>query len=65
VRRDPNITGTVVMERHLTGDLKPSAKNLRYFIEHNAIARNALKVVGVLGVTMVMAGLCYISLIPN
>lgn len=56
VRKDPNITGTVHMERHLTGDLKPTAKNLRYVIEHNAVARNALKIVGVLGVTMVMAG---------
>lgn len=58
VRRDPNVTGTIHMERHLTGELKPTAKNLRYFIEHNAIARNALKVIGVLGVTMVMAGTC-------
>ncbi len=59
VRRDPNVMGTVQIERHLTGDLKPAAKNLRSFIEHNAIARNALKVVGVLGVTMVMAGMLY------
>ncbi len=58
VRRDPNINGTVHMERYLTGELKPTAKNLRYFIEHNKIARNALKVIGVLGVTMVMAGTC-------
>jgi KUP system potassium uptake protein len=58
VRKNPNITGTVHMERHLTGELKPTAKNLRHVIEHNAIARNALKVVGVLGVTMVMAGKC-------
>jgi KUP system potassium uptake protein len=56
VRRDPNITGTVYMERHLTGEMKPTAKTLRSFIEHNKIARNALKVIGVLGVTMVMAG---------
>jgi KUP system potassium uptake protein len=56
VRRDPNITGTVHMERYLTGEMKPTAKNLRNFIEHNKIARNALKVIGVLGVTMVMAG---------
>jgi KUP system potassium uptake protein len=56
VRNDPNVAGTVKMERHLTGDLKPTAKGLRSFIEHSRIARTLLKVIGVLGVSMVMAG---------
>jgi KUP system potassium uptake protein len=56
VKRDPNVTGVLKMDRHLTGELKPTAKNLRSFIEHSTIARGALKVIGVLGVSMVMAG---------
>jgi len=56
VKRDPNVAGTIKIERYLTGEMKPTAKNLRSFLEHSAIARNALKVVGVLGVSMVMAG---------
>lgn len=57
VRRDPNVAGTVKMERHLTGDMKPAAKSLRSLLEHSSIARNILKVIGVLGVSMVMAGM--------
>jgi KUP system potassium uptake protein len=55
VRCDPNVAGTVKLERHLTGDLKPMNKGLRNFIEKSRIARVALKVLGVLGVSMVMA----------
>ncbi|KAK9367917.1 potassium transporter-domain-containing protein [Lipomyces kononenkoae] len=55
VRRDPNTAGTVKMERYLTGDMKLAGKNLRSFIEHSRVARTALKVIGVLGVSMVMA----------
>ena len=43
------------LERHLTGDLKPMNKGLRNFIEKSRIARAALKILGVLGVSMVMA----------
>ena len=54
VRRDPNVAGTFKMERQMTGDMKPTAKTLRSFIEQSRIAKAALKVVGVLGVSMVM-----------
>ncbi len=54
VRRDPNVAGTVQMERYLTNDLKPMNKGVRNFIERYAAARIALKVFGVLGVSMVM-----------
>lgn len=57
VRKDPNIAGTVKLERHLTGDLKPAAKTVRSFIENSRFARTFLKVIGVLGVSMVMAGM--------
>ncbi|KAK9372535.1 potassium transporter-domain-containing protein [Lipomyces chichibuensis] len=55
VRRDPNSAGTVKMERYLTNEMKPAGKNIRSFIEHSSIARTALKVIGVLGVSLVMA----------
>jgi KUP system potassium uptake protein len=55
VRRDPNFTSTVKMDRHLTGDLKPVNKGIRTFIENSRLARIALKIFGVLGVSMVMA----------
>jgi hypothetical protein len=44
------------MERHLTGEINPTAKNLRSFIEHLMVAKVALKVVAAVGVSMVMAG---------
>ncbi|KAK9384330.1 potassium transporter, partial [Lipomyces mesembrius] len=55
VRRDPNIAGTVKMERYLTSEMKPAGKSIRSFIEHSRIAQTALKVIGVLGVSLVMA----------
>jgi KUP system potassium uptake protein len=42
------------MERHLTNDLKPMNKGVRNFIERYMAARIALKIFGVLGVSMVM-----------
>ncbi|KAH6681627.1 putative potassium transporter 5 [Halenospora varia] len=55
VRRDPNISGTVKMERHLTNDLKPVNKGVRDWIEKSAAARVVLKILGVVGVSMVMS----------
>ena len=52
VRRDPN--GSLRMERYLTDDLKPVNKGVRNFIEKSRLARFGLKMLGVLGVTMVM-----------
>jgi len=46
--------GTVKLERHLTGDLKPMNKGVRTFIENSKVARVVLKILGVLGVAMVM-----------
>jgi KUP system potassium uptake protein len=42
------------MERHLTNDLNPMNQGVRNFIERYAAARVALKIFGVLGVSMVM-----------
>lgn len=55
VRRDPNVAGTVKLDRHLTGELKPMNKGVRSFIENSKLARVVLKILGVLGVAMVMA----------
>ncbi len=56
VRRDPNTgLGQVKLERHMTNDLKPMNNGVRNFIEKSAVARASLKILGVLGVAMVMA----------
>jgi KUP system potassium uptake protein len=55
---DPN-TKTLAdgprMERYLSGDLKPVNRGVRYFVEHSGAVKFLLKLVGVLGVSMVMA----------
>ena len=45
------------MERVLTGELKPSSKHTRNFIERTAFMKVFLKTVGVLGVSLVMSGM--------
>ncbi|TVY88032.1 Potassium transporter [Lachnellula willkommii] len=55
VRRDPNVSGAVKMERHLTNDLKPVNRRVRDFIEKSKAAQVILKIFGVLGVSMVMS----------
>ncbi|KPM46354.1 Potassium transporter 5 [Neonectria ditissima] len=52
VRGDPNVAG---LERHHTRELKPGGRSLRDFLERSPAAQFALKVVGVLGVSLVMA----------
>jgi KUP system potassium uptake protein len=42
------------MERYLTNDLKPMNRGVRTFIEKSMAVRIALKIFGVLGVSMVM-----------
>ncbi|KAF7555244.1 hypothetical protein G7Z17_g2309 [Cylindrodendrum hubeiense] len=55
VKGDSNMDDTVPMERYLTGELKPGGKSLRKFLENSAGAQFALKAIGVLGVSLVMA----------
>jgi KUP system potassium uptake protein len=55
-RRDPTISGTLQMRRHDTGDMKPAAKSVRSFIERSGFVKVLLQVIGVLGVSMIMAG---------
>lgn len=45
------------MERVKTGELKPSSKHTRNFMERNASMKVFLKIIGVLGVSLVMSGM--------
>ena len=56
MRRDPREERGIKMERALTGELKPSSKHTRNFVERNAFMKVFLKIVGVLGVSLVMSG---------
>lgn len=55
VEKDPNQSGTVKMERYITGELKPANMGVRNFIEKSGAARVTLKILGVVGVSMVIA----------
>jgi KUP system potassium uptake protein len=55
VYRDPNLSRTVPLDRHHTNDMKPVSKSVRNVLESSRAAQFGLKVVGVLGVSMVMA----------
>ncbi len=53
--RGPNLCDTVKMERYMTNDMRPSGRSVRTWIERSRGIQFLLKVVGVLGVSMVMA----------
>ncbi|KAK3942799.1 potassium transporter 5 [Diplogelasinospora grovesii] len=53
--RDPMVAVGVQMERHQTGDMRPVGRNLRSFLENSRTCKFMLKLIGVLGVSMVMA----------
>ncbi|CRJ96184.1 Potassium transporter 5 like protein [Verticillium longisporum] len=53
--RDPREEVTVRMERTLTQDVRPMSRNIRKVVESSTIIRNFLKVLGALGVAMVIA----------
>ncbi len=53
--RDPTEERLIKMERYLTGDMRPAGRGLRSFLENSPIAKFSLKVIGVLGVSMIMA----------
>lgn len=45
----------IKMERRLTSELRPSGRTLRSGMEHSRIAKTTLKIIGVLGVSLVMS----------
>ncbi|KAK9312686.1 potassium transporter [Lipomyces starkeyi] len=53
--RDPKTVSTVKMERYLTADMKYSNRKARSTIENSRFAQRLLKVLAVLGVSMIMA----------
>lgn len=55
VRRDPREERTIKMERVMTNELKTGSKSARNFMERSAFMKALLKVVGVLGVSLVMS----------
>lgn len=56
VRRDPREERAIKMERVMTGELKSSSKHARNFLERSPFMKIFLKIVGVLGVSLVMSG---------
>ncbi|KAF6225912.1 hypothetical protein HO173_012684 [Letharia columbiana] len=55
VRRDPREERGIKMERVKTNELSPGSKSARNFMERSAFMKALLKVVGVLGVSLVMS----------
>ncbi|KAL7917202.1 potassium transporter domain-containing protein [Trichoderma austrokoningii] len=53
--RDPREAAMIRLERYCTNDLKPGGKSLRSFLESSKVCQIMLQLVGVLGVSMVMA----------
>ena len=56
MRRDPREERTIKMERVKSNELKPGSKSARKLMERSAFLKALLKVVGVLGVSLVMSG---------
>ena len=56
MRRDPREERGIKMERVMTNELGSSSKSARNFMERSGTMKLFLKVVGVLGVSLVMSG---------
>lgn len=59
VRRDPREEHLIKMKRVRSNDLKGPSKSARRFLERSKIAQVFLKIIGVLGVSLVMSGMLY------
>ena len=57
VRRDPREERSIKMERVKTNELNPGSKSARNLMERSAVMKALLKIVGVLGVSLVMSGM--------
>lgn len=55
VRPDPGVTSTTQLERHDTNEMEPVGRRFRRFIENSSTSKFILKLVGVVGVSMIMA----------
>ena len=57
MRRDPREERTIKMERVKSNELSTGSKSARNFMEKSAVMKALLKIVGVLGVSLVMSGM--------
>lgn len=56
MRRDPREERAIRLERARTNELKAASRSTRSFIEKSSVVKTILKIVGVLGVSLVMSG---------
>lgn len=59
VRRDPREEMVIKLQRVKSSELDPTSKSTRSFIENSTFVKTLLKVVGVLGVSLVMSGMLF------
>ena len=57
MRRDPREERNIKMERVTTNELSTGSKSARNFMERSAVMKALLKIVGVMGVSLVMSGM--------
>lgn len=55
VDTDPNVAATIQLERHDTDKMEPVGRWFRRFIENSSTCKFILKLIGVVGVSMVLA----------
>lgn len=55
MKRDPRLYHTVKMERYQNNEIKPSNRAVRGWLERSKIAHAMLKILAVLGVSLIMA----------
>ncbi|KIM97450.1 hypothetical protein OIDMADRAFT_130351 [Oidiodendron maius Zn] len=53
--QDPNTARAIKLERYLSTDMKPTNKGVRNFLEGSRASKAILKIVGVVGVALIMA----------
>jgi len=52
---DPKTKSTIKIERYLSNELRPSNRGFRNFLERSRITRAILKILGVFGVSLIIA----------
>lgn len=53
--RDPKANNLIKFERHHTGEIQPSNRGIRTFLENSRFASGVLKILAVFGVSLIMA----------
>jgi len=55
MRYDPNGTHSLKLERIKSGEMKRTNRNFRNMIERSSIAKIVLEIIGVIGVSLIIA----------